>query len=311
LIGSICVVLILTQGRGCLVLRIVALLWVALCFAGASAVAMGSETRTYLHTDHLGSVVAGTDESGNVLWREEYEPYGLKRLRPNNTQGQRLWFAGHAHDDALSLSYFGARWYDPDVGRFLAVDPRDWTENSPMHSFNRYAYANNNPYRFVDPDGEFPFVFLAFAAVDFYLNYQDSGSVSEAAGVTMLGMVNPGKKLGITAKVGKRVAGATKRIPSVDELSRAAAQPRKGGFTEAGGSLQKHGSRPGSKWNQPDINVNKPSQANPRGQDLVDDVLTAPGGKVSPNPRGGWDATAPDGRTVRFNRDGTMQGFRE
>jgi hypothetical protein len=75
--------------------------------------------------------------------------------------------------------------------------------------------------------------------------------------------------------------------------------------------LQKHGVRPGSKWNQSDINVNKPNQANPRGQDLVDDVLTTPGGKITPNPRGGVDATAPDGRTVRFNRDGSMQGFRE
>ncbi|MCB0206886.1 MAG: RHS repeat-associated core domain-containing protein, partial [Anaerolineae bacterium] len=138
-----------------------------------------------------------------------------------------------------SLSYFGARWYDPDVGRFLAVDPRDWTENSPMHSFNRYAYANNNPYRFVDPDGEFPFVFLAFAAVDFYLNYQDSGSVSEAAGVTMLGMVNPGKKLGITAKVGKRVAGATKSAAPLKNVSGALDDAARAARTQPYGSFSK------------------------------------------------------------------------
>lgn len=71
--------------------------------------------------------------------------------------------------------------------------------------------------------------------------------------------------------------------------------------------MQKHGSRPGSKWSQSDINVSSPKQANPRAQDLVDDVLTTPGGKLQPNPRGGWDAVAPDGRTVRYNRDGSMQ----
>ena len=98
---------------------------------------------------------------------------------------------------------------------------------------------------------------------------------------------------------------------SVDDLSKAAQQLDKNGFTKAGRSLQKHGSRPGSKWNQSDINVNSPKQANSRAQDLVDDVLTSPGGKITPNPRGGWDASAPNGRTIRFNRDGTMQGFRE
>ncbi len=128
------------------------------------------------------------------------------------------------------------------------------------------------------------------------------------SGVVLMASQGSGSGTTKNNKVGKHVP---KSVPSVDDLSRAAAQPRKGGFTEAGGSLQKHGSRPGSKWSQSDINVNKPSQANLRGQDLVDDVLTTPGGRVSPNPRGGVDATAPDGRTVRFNRDGSMQGFRE
>ena len=135
------------------------LLWL-LCIVffllGSLATASASEKLTYLHTDNLGSVIAGTDESGNLLWREEYEPYGLRRIQSFDAEGQRLWYTGHAHDEGLSLSYFGARWYDPDAGRFLAVDPVDWVEDNPMHSFNRYAYANNNPYKYVDPDGREP-----------------------------------------------------------------------------------------------------------------------------------------------------------
>jgi uncharacterized protein RhaS with RHS repeats len=46
----------------------------------------------------------------------------------------------------------GARHYDPLIGRFLSIDPAPFTESNP-HSFNRYAYANNNPVKFVDPDG--------------------------------------------------------------------------------------------------------------------------------------------------------------
>ena len=44
------------------------------------------------------------------------------------------------------------RYYDPVIGRFYSNDPVGFTASNPM-MFNRYAYANNNPYKFVDPDG--------------------------------------------------------------------------------------------------------------------------------------------------------------
>jgi uncharacterized protein RhaS with RHS repeats len=44
-----------------------------------------------------------------------------------------------------------ARYYDPVIGRFYSNDPIGYTN---VHTFNRYAYANNNPYKYVDPDGE-------------------------------------------------------------------------------------------------------------------------------------------------------------
>ena len=43
-----------------------------------------------------------------------------------------------------------ARYYDPVIGRFYSNDPVGF---KGVHSFNRYAYANNNPYKYVDPDG--------------------------------------------------------------------------------------------------------------------------------------------------------------
>ncbi|WP_282434127.1 RHS repeat-associated core domain-containing protein, partial [Acidovorax sp. Root267] len=46
----------------------------------------------------------------------------------------------------------GARYYIPLIGRFTGIDPQGIVPENP-HSFNRYAYANNNPYRYVDPDG--------------------------------------------------------------------------------------------------------------------------------------------------------------
>lgn len=47
------------------------------------------------------------------------------------------------------------RYYDPVAGRFLSIDPVETDSNSGT-SFNRYAYANNNPYRFIDRDGRCP-----------------------------------------------------------------------------------------------------------------------------------------------------------
>lgn len=46
------------------------------------------------------------------------------------------------------------RYYDLVIGRFYSNDPVGFTGN--QHSFNRYAYANNNPYKYVDPDGQYP-----------------------------------------------------------------------------------------------------------------------------------------------------------
>ena len=48
-----------------------------------------------------------------------------------------------------------ARYYDPVIGRFYSNDPVGYTSSNPVMSFNRYLYANNNPYKYVDPDGEF------------------------------------------------------------------------------------------------------------------------------------------------------------
>ncbi|MES2949848.1 MAG: RHS repeat-associated core domain-containing protein, partial [Pseudomonadota bacterium] len=66
----------------------------------------------------------------------------------------KLGFAGKQFDPATGLSYMGARYYDPVLGRFRGVDPVAFQEAN-VHSFNRYAYANNNPYKYVDRDGRY------------------------------------------------------------------------------------------------------------------------------------------------------------
>jgi RHS repeat-associated protein len=108
---------------------------------------------TYFHHDALGSTVAATDESGTVLWRESYQPYGERLEKAVSAEQNAFYYTGKPHDDRTGLTYFGARHYDPVIGRFMGIDPAG-VDPGNIYSFNRYAYANNNPYGYVDPDGE-------------------------------------------------------------------------------------------------------------------------------------------------------------
>ena len=125
----------------------------AAMLALVTVTARAGETITYIHWDALGSPVAATDEGGNVIWRESYRPYGARIDNEAGAATNSRWYTGHPQDGDTGLVYAGARYYDPTIGRFLGVDPAGVQEGKPG-SFNRYAYGNNNPYRYVDPDGK-------------------------------------------------------------------------------------------------------------------------------------------------------------
>ena len=106
-----------------------------------------AQTVVYYHTDALGTPVAVTDSSGNVVERSEYEPYGSLLNRPL-TDGPG--YTGHVMDAATGLTYMQQRYYDQAIGVFLSVDP---VSANSSENFNRYRYASGNPYKFVDHDG--------------------------------------------------------------------------------------------------------------------------------------------------------------
>ncbi|UOV04600.1 hypothetical protein MUU75_16070 [Pseudoxanthomonas mexicana] len=126
-------------------------------YLGGSLVALreqpmsGGTTVTikYQHTDALGTPIAVTDAAKAIVETFEYEPYGQL---VNGTLKDGPGFTGHVQDAATGLTYMQQRYYDPQVGRFLSVDPVTALSN-PIGMFNRYWYANNNPYKFTDPDG--------------------------------------------------------------------------------------------------------------------------------------------------------------
>ncbi|MFT3897348.1 MAG: RHS repeat-associated core domain-containing protein [Thermomonas sp.] len=113
-----------------------------------STISGGVVTVKYQHTDALGTPVAVTSSTRAVLERSEYEPFGQLL---NRAQHDGPGFTGHVQDAMTGLTYMQQRYYDPMIGRFLSVDPV--TATSVGGNFNRYWYANNNPYKFIDPDG--------------------------------------------------------------------------------------------------------------------------------------------------------------
>jgi len=110
----------------------------------------------YQHTDALGTPVAQTGANRAVLERSEYEPYGRLMNRPID---DRIGFTGHMQDTQTGLTYMQQRYYDPVAGVFLSADPV--AVRSAGDNFHRYRYANNNPYRYVDPDGRETAMFQA------------------------------------------------------------------------------------------------------------------------------------------------------
>lgn len=111
--------------------------------------AMAQTEIRYVHTDAMGSVVALSDEQGNIVERFEYEPYGVVLNQPAH---DGIGYTGHVADAATGLVYMQERYYDPVLGRMTSVDPVVVYGGNLQH-FNRYAYGYNNPYRYTDPDG--------------------------------------------------------------------------------------------------------------------------------------------------------------
>ena len=98
----------------------------------------------YYHQDYLGSTRIITKQTGELVARIDYEPFGLE---PIDTTKTKYTFTGK-EQDATGLQYFGARYYDPNTGRFTRVDPDYNPSESP------YVYARNNPLKYADPDGK-------------------------------------------------------------------------------------------------------------------------------------------------------------
>ena len=130
-----------------------------------AAHAMAGEKVFFYYTDPAGTPLAMTDSSGNVVWRADYKPFGEEQSVTQNPENV-MKFVGKEKDKETGLYYFGARYMKAEIGRFTSpdpvgtVEPRTSKTNYKMltnpQRLNRYAYALNNPYKYLDPNGKEP-----------------------------------------------------------------------------------------------------------------------------------------------------------
>ena len=99
----------------------------------------------YHHLNALGSPIVLTNGRKTVVARYDYDVFGAIRNETGRSDNPRK-FTGKEWDADSNLYYYTARYYDPYIGRFNQRDPAG-------DGSNWYAYANNNPLKFVDPTG--------------------------------------------------------------------------------------------------------------------------------------------------------------
>jgi len=99
------------------------------------------------HHDRINSVTALTDHTGSIAGQDAYNAFG-ERISHSGSTANILGYTGRAHDEEANLIYYRARFYDPEVGRFISEDPLGFEAG-----VNFYAYVQNNPVMFNDPMG--------------------------------------------------------------------------------------------------------------------------------------------------------------
>jgi len=111
----------------------------------------------FYHPDHLGSSNVVTDANGSVVENTEFYPFGRPRYEERSGFDSAYKFTGKELDKESGLMYYEARYLDPLIGRFASVDPLaaalPSSGLSASQSLNYYAYTQNNPVKYIDPDG--------------------------------------------------------------------------------------------------------------------------------------------------------------
>ncbi|RLB05483.1 MAG: hypothetical protein DRG83_02520 [Deltaproteobacteria bacterium] len=130
------------------------------CFIpGSNTLLSLTDGNTHYHVlnDFLNVPRQIVDESQQIVWAANYQSFGSMYVNDDvdgddNHVTLNLRFPGQYYDQESGLHYNFYRYYDPETGRFLSMDPVQKSVFSP-DNLNRYIYAYNSPMLYIDPDG--------------------------------------------------------------------------------------------------------------------------------------------------------------
>ncbi len=110
-----------------------------------------TDTRYYYLKDHLGSTRVEFDRNASVSSAYGYYAYGqISQSYNNSNPNDKYKFTGKERDTETNYDYFGARYYDSELGRFLSCDKYSYK----YPSLSSYQYGGNNPIRYIDINGD-------------------------------------------------------------------------------------------------------------------------------------------------------------
>lgn len=127
--------------------RLLKFLFLPILFA--SQCSFAQVVTTYIYTDPQNTPIAEANSMGDVADFSAYRAYG-SLAQGSAVQGPG--YTAHVMDVDIALIYMQQRYYDPVAARFISLDLLPPDGESGNH-FNRYSYAENNPYSYTDPDG--------------------------------------------------------------------------------------------------------------------------------------------------------------
>lgn len=147
----------------------------------------------YYHQDQLKTCCVMTNRDGSLAQEYQYTAYGAETYL-HNTADFPLYnrYTDQYWDVEVGLYYYGARYYDPALGRFIQADTLTPDVYRPQ-SLNRYTYVLNNPFRYIDPSGHSWWSDIKDAAS----NFVKGAVLGDFAG----------EDLGIAGAIGSVVAG--------------------------------------------------------------------------------------------------------
>ena len=124
-------------------------------------------TKQYYIKDHLGSIRSSKDAAGNYVSARNYYPYGETiQEYQSGAKNKKYRFTRKERDDETNQDYFGARYFDSELGRWNALDPL----KEKYAGWSPFNYCKNNPIGNIDPDGK-KVVFAKDATDEFKKNF--------------------------------------------------------------------------------------------------------------------------------------------